>query len=394
MPHENDRNRIVSIDFVRGLVMIIMTLDHVRDYFHDQAFEFDPLDFSRTYPMLFFTRWITHFCAPVFVFLSGTSAYLYGQNKSPGMLSRFLFTRGLWLIFAELTIIAFGWFFDVRFHLQLFGVIWAIGFSMIALSVISRLPVSWVLSIGLLIVFGHNLLDNIHVTQPGIGKVIWAAMHDGGFFSWQGHDFMFFYPALPWVGVMCVGYALGKLYRNGVDEKKRRTWLITAGTASILLFVVIRLTQFYGDPSPWSSQNGMFSTLMSVLNTTKYPPSLSFLLMTLGPALLLLAWSELWDIDKSRGIVTIGRVPMFYYLIHIYAIHLFALFAVWSMDIPWTAMLLQTWVNFVPELKGYGFPLILVYIIWIAMVLMLYPLCVRYNAYKTAHKEKWWLSYL
>ena len=393
MAQETGNNRIVSIDFVRGLVMILMTLDHVRDYFHDQAFEFDPLDMSRTYPMLYFTRWITHFCAPVFVFLSGTSAFLHGLNKTPGQLSRFLFTRGLWLIFAELTIIGFGWFFDITFHLQLFGVIWAIGFSMIALSVISRLPLRLILIIGFAIVFGHNLLDSIHVQQLGALKVIWAAMHEGGFFTWMGHDFMFFYPALPWVGVMSLGYALGHFYKNGTDEKKRRTWLITAGTASILFFIGLRLSQIYGDPNLWSTQNGMFNTLMSVLNTTKYPPSLSFLLMTLGPALLFLAWSEMWDIDRKRGIVLIGRVPLFYYLIHIYAIHLFALFATWSMDIPWTAMILKTWVNYVPELKGYGFPLLLVYIIWLAMVMMLYPFCVRYNAYKTAHKGKWWLSY-
>lgn len=390
----SDTKRIQSIDFLRGLVMIIMTLDHVRDYFHNQAFQFDPLDMDRTYGVLYLTRWITHFCAPVFVFLSGTSAWLSGQKQTKTQLAGFLFKRGLWLIFAELTIIAFGWFFNPAFKMEIFGVIWAIGFSMMVLAGLIFLPFRWILALSLAIVFGHNLLDSIHIENPGWLKVVWAALHDRGYFEWNGHGFMLFYPVLPWIGVMGLGYCLGKLYQPGFSEVRRRNILFWLGGMSIGLFFIIRLLNFYGDPSPWVSERDMISTLLSVLNTTKYPPSLLFTLMTLGPALLLLAWSEFFETQQIRGFVIIGRVPFFYYILHIYLIHLLACFAAISLGYEFKDMILSTWVNMSEQLKGYGYPLWMIFPLWVAIVGVLFPLCSRYDRYKRRNKHLNWLRYL
>jgi len=389
-----EQGRIQTIDFLRGLAMIIMALDHVRDYFHAEAFVYDPLDLKATYPVLFFTRWITHFCAPVFVFLAGTSAYLSARNKSKIDLSKFLFSRGLWLIFIELSICIFGWTFNPHFDVLILGVIWAIGCSMIALSVLIHLPIKLVLGLGLAILFGHNLLDSIEVKSEGIIQIIWAALHTGNFYTWHGHSIMVFYPVLPWIGIMALGYCFGQLYNYQVLATKRKKVIIALGISSILLFILLRLANVYGDANIRDVSYEGISAFMSFLNTSKYPPSLLYSLMTLGPAFLLLAFSENWKLIPKNGIVVIGRVPMFYYILHIYLIHLLALFAAWASGYRWQDMVLSTWVNFNPALKDYGFPLYMVYAIWIAIVLILYPFCKRYNIYKTNNKQKWWLSYL
>jgi uncharacterized membrane protein len=391
---EKEQGRVQTIDFLRGLAMIIMALDHVRDYFHAEAFVFDPLDLKATYPVLFFTRWITHFCAPVFVFLAGTSAYLSARNKPIKELSKFLFSRGLWLIFIELSICIFGWTFNPSFDVLILGVIWAIGCSMIALSLLIHLPFKLLLGLGLAILFGHNLLDGIEVKSEGIIQIIWAALHTGDFYTWHGHNIMVFYPVLPWIGIMALGYCFGQLYNYQVLATKRKKVLIALGISSVLLFVLLRLANVYGDPNLRDTSYDGIGALMSFLNTSKYPPSLLYSLMTLGPAFLLLAFSEKWKLKPQNGIVVIGRVPMFYYILHIYLIHLLALFAAWASGYRWQDMVLSTWVNFNPALKDYGFPLYMVYIIWIAVVLMLYPFCKRYNSYKSNNKQKWWLSYL
>lgn len=388
--HQN--KRINSIDMLRGLVMVIMALDHVRDYFHDQAFQFDPLDLSKTYPALFFTRWITHFCAPVFVFLSGTSAWLSGRNKSKGELSRFLFTRGLWLIFLELTLINFGWFFNPHLPVLLFGVIWAIGFSMVVLAGLIFLPMQAILAISAIIVFGHNFTDGVTFEKGTISEIIWSAMHTGGYYKLGSRVVMLFYPALPWVGIMGLGYCLGPVF-TWTPEKRHR-FLLIAGSVSILLFVLLRWFTNLGEPDAIDNETTGIYKLLSFINTSKYPPSLLYTLMTLGPALLFMRLAENGLKRGMKRITVIGRVPMFYYLLHIFFIHILAMFAAWASGYHLSDMVLTTWVDFQPELKGFGFPLWLVYIIWISIVLMLYPFCKRYNIYRSSHKEKWWLSYL
>lgn len=385
--------RITSIDLVRGLVMIIMALDHVRDYFHADAFLFDPTDLSKTNVPLFFTRFITHYCAPVFMLLSGTSAYLVGIRKGKKALTKFLFTRGLWLIFLELTVINFGWFFDIGYANTGTLVIWALGMSMIILSGMIHLPKSVILTISLLMIFGHNLLDNFHVEGNGAGAVIWVLLHEPKVYPSDGITFFALYPLIPWIGVMSLGYCLGTLYTPGFDAIRRRKLLWQIGLACTILFVGLRFTNWYGDPIKWSPQSSGSFTVLSFLSLLKYPPSLLYLLITLGPAMMLLALSEKSNGWMSRKVQVIGRVPMFYYLVHIYLIHLAAMVAAEISGYDWSDMILTTWVSFDPKLQGYGFNLGITYLVWIGLVGILYFMCKWYDSYKRTHKH-WWLSYL
>ena len=283
--------RIASIDLLRGTVMIIMALDHVRDYFHADAYLYGPLDLDKASVALFFTRWITHFCAPIFMFLAGTSAFLIGQKKTKKELSLFLLKRGLWLIFLELTLIVFGWNFDITFTNIYFIVIWALGVSMIILAGLIYLPNKLILLIGILLVAGHNLLDNIHVAGNNLPAFGWALLHDQNFFNWNGRNILVGYPILPWIGIMALGYCIGNLYTPGYGARKRKKTLLIIGSSAILLFVLIRLINEYGDPSHWSLQSSVVYTFLSFIKVTKYPPSLLYALMTLGPALLFLAFT-------------------------------------------------------------------------------------------------------
>jgi uncharacterized membrane protein len=386
--------RITSIDLLRGIVMIIMALDHTRDYFHSDAFFYDPTNLTQTNAAVFFTRWITHFCAPTFVFLSGTSAFLISQRKTKKELALFLLTRGLWLIFLELTVVNFGWYFDINFtHLDLF-VFWALGGSMIALAGLIFLPVPLILIIGIVLVFGHNLLDNIHVPGNDLEAFGWGLLHDPKEFKLLGRSSFTGYPILPWIGVMALGYCLGSLYTKSVTAPARKKVLIILGVFSILLFNIIRFINIYGDPVPWSVQATPAFTFMSFLNLTKYPPSLLYVLMILGPALLFLAFAEKPLNRFTQILSTFGRVPLFYYLLHLYLIHLLGMLAAELTGYDWSDMVLTTWVTDYPGLDGYGFNLGIVYLIWIGIIIMLYPLCKWYDQYKTAHKKAWWLSYL
>lgn len=387
--------RIESIDLLRGLVMIIMALDHVRDYFHADSFMFDPLDLDKTNGAIFFTRWITHFCAPVFMFLAGTSASFMSRRKTKKELSRFLFTRGLWLIFLELVVVNFGWNFDILFTNIYFITIWALGISMITLAGLIYLRIPYILAIGALLVAGHNLLDTIHVpgnTPPAFG---WSLLHEMGFFSWQGHNVLVGYPVIPWIGMIALGYCFGILYTPSFSPEKRKKWLLAIGLSAIGLFLVIRFINIYGDPSHWSSQSAPFYTFLSFIKATKYPPSLLYTLMTLGPAILFLAFTE-----NARGVVSkiisvYGRVPMFYYLLHIYLVHLLTIIASELFtSYSWKLWILKEPLWFTKTLKGYGFSLPVVYLVWIGIVIALFPLCKWYDRYKQSHKEKWWLSYL
>jgi uncharacterized membrane protein len=387
------QNRIESIDLLRGIVMVIMALDHVRDYFHADAFLYDPLDLSQTSVVLFFTRWITHFCAPVFVFLAGTSAFLVGHRKGKKELSVFLLKRGLWLVFLELTVVNFAWFFNIQFSAILLVVIWALGMGMVVLAGLIHLPKKIILAIGLLLVAGHNFLDNFHVEGSDWKSIGWAILHEFQFFQLGGKNLIVGYPLLAWIGVMTLGYCFGSLYTQ--DYKIRKRSLIWLGSAVIVLFIIIRGINIYGDPVPWSVQSSPIFIFLSFLNTHKYPPSLLYVLMTLGPAILFLAFAERPLGKLHKAFVIIGRVPMFYYLLHLYLIHGLAVLAAMATGFGYSSMInFKTWVTMTPTLQGYGFNLWVTYGVWIFVVLALYPLCKWFDVYKRNHREKWWLSYL
>jgi len=386
--------RILSIDLLRGAVMIIMALDHVRDYFHDAAFLYDPTDLSQTSTTLFFTRWITHFCAPVFTFLAGASAYLNGAKKSKKELSMFLFTRGLWLVLAEVLIITLGWTFNPVYPVLILQVIWAIGFSMMVLSVMIFLPEILILITGLVLIFGHNLLDAFHATGASGGDFVLSALHEQHFFPGQPFSVMLGYPVIPWIGIMLTGYVFGKMYLPLFDTAKRKKILIWLGLGAIALFITLRYIDIYGDPRHWAEQKTPVLTLLSFLNTTKYPPSLLYILMTLGPAMLVLAFAEKPLNRLTEKLVVFGRVPMFYYIVHIYLIHILAILAAVMSGYKWSDMVLTGWVSMNAQLRGFGYSLWLVYALWILLIIALYPLCKWYDNYKRAHRNKWWLSYI
>lgn len=388
--------RIHSIDLLRGIVIIIMALDHVRDYFHADNFLYNPTDFSHTTASVFFTRWITHFCAPVFMFLSGTSAFFVGERKTKKQLSIFLLTRGLWLMFLELTVVNFAWRFNPSFPFFGLAVIWALGCCMVILAGLIYLPKQIILLIGLSILCMHNMLDNIHATGDSWKDILWAELHERKRFTIGGHVVATGYPLLAWIGIMSLGYCFGELYKKGINAAVRKKYSLLIGSAAIILFLLIRGINIYGDKEPWSVQPNFIMTVCSFLNTTKYPPSLLYALMTLGPSIIFLAFAEKPLGWLGNKIIHFGRVPLFFYMLHLYLIHLLAIIAVVFSGRPWTDMVATSnWnVKDCPWLQGYGFSLGIVYLVWLSVVLMLYPLCKWYDGYKQCHKEKWWLSYL
>jgi uncharacterized membrane protein len=387
--------RIESIDVLRGLVMVIMALDHVRDYFHKDAFFYSPTDLSKTSVWLFVTRFITHFCAPVFMFLAGISAYQYGIRKGRTELVFFLWTRGLWLVFAELIVLSLIRSFNISFPFFSLQVIWAIGICMIALSAIVQLNARVIAIIAITLIIGHNILDHVHISGNGAAAFIWSVLHDENRFTYGSFTFFVHYPVIPWIGLMSLGYYLGRLYAPGFDGERRRTLLMIMGLIAIVFFVNLRYTNWYGDPHKWSVQSTQLLTLLSFFNVTKYPPSLLYILITIGPALVFLALSEKPLNGLTSKLAMFGRTAMFYYLAHMLLIHLFALIGAKLQGFSFSSMVLSTTVDESPALRGYGFSLPIVYLIWIALVLMLYPLCKWYDQYKREHvQEKWWLSYL
>jgi uncharacterized membrane protein len=414
------KGRIDSIDLLRGIVMVIMMLDHTRDFVHrDVLLGFDPTDLSKTNVILFFTRWITHFCAPVFVFLAGTGAYLqFVRGKSKKAVSRFLVTRGLWLIVLEFTWIRICVTFNVDYRfLGVMQVIWVIGLSMIILAALIHLPLRVVGAFGIAMIALHNLLDRFHVAGwqgpnsavPSYGGKLFILLHQPfeafPILWWPTPLVATIYPLIPWVGVMAAGYAFGAVYQW--DPQRRRRFLIRMGSIMILLFVVVRAINHYADPSHWSRQDTIAFTILSFLNTTKYPPSLAYLLMTLGPALLALAWFESNNasvgapasrphgfIDRLRGaLVTFGRVPLFFYLLQWPTAHLISVALHWATGKPVAWMFRSAVDSFQPPPPGVGFNLAVVYACWIAGVLILYPLCKWFAGVK-ARRRNWWLSYL
>jgi len=386
--------RIESIDLLRGLVMIIMALDHVRDYFHADAYLFHPLDLEKTNAALFATRWITHFCAPVFVFLAGTSAFLVGQRKGKKELSSFLLTRGLWLVVLEFTVLNFAWFFNIKFNFFALTVIWALGMGMIVLAAAIHLPFRLILFLGALFVIGHNALDSFHVDGENVQSFVWKVLHEPAIVNLSDIVVFIGYPLLPWAGIMMLGYCFGTLYVPSVDPVFRKKRLYLLGFSAIVVFLILRAINLYGDPAPWSVRSSALNTFLSFINVTKYPPSLFYTLITLGPSMLFLAVSEKYS-GKIIDIVTaLGRVPLFYYIVHIYVIHILAIFAAMATGFQPSDMVFNTWVTESPNLKGYGFSLFVVYVVWILIVVALMPLCLWYDRYKRTHREKRWLSYL
>ena len=394
--------RIVSVDLLRGLVMMLMALDHTREYFSEIPFPAE--DLSKTFGTLFFTRVITHFCAPVFFLLAGAGAYLaVARGKSLPQASRFFWTRGLWLVFLELTVLRFAWNFTFA-SVGLVQVIWALGWSMVAMALIVKLPIRWIAALGVVTIVSHNLLDAIHPASLGSFSGLWMVLHSPGLVSiTPGMSFFVGYPLIPWIGVMAVGYAMGAL----LERSDRRKWILGLGVALTLAFFVLRALNLYGNgeastsfflPStvgPWKVQPSLTLTIIAFFDTLKYPPSLDYLLMTLGPALIVLACLDGVAAERGLGriLLVFGRVPLFYYVLHILVIHAMAIFVgmLFHQSVSW---LWHGGFFLHPSPAGYGHGLPFVYLMWCIALLILYFPCKWYMAFKNRHREWGWLSYL
>jgi uncharacterized membrane protein len=387
-PLTSARLRVESVDVVRGVIMILMALDHTRDFFGIPGQ--NPTDLASATPALFLTRWVTHFCAPVFFLLTGTGAYLSLRRKSRGELSRFLFTRGLWLIFLEVVVLrCFAYQFNFDYKVTMLLVIWALGWAMITLSLLVYLPTSIVIAFGVVTIAGHNLLDGVKSASP-----LWSILHAPGFvLNIPDHIVFAAYPLIPWIGVTAVGYGLGQIY--GWDAARRRAFLLRLGLALTIAFLVIRGINAYGDASHWSRQKTAVVSVLAFLNTTKYPPSLLFLLMTLGPSLLMLRALDSSTPKWLRPALIFGQVPLFYFILHFTIIHLLALVvsygkygaAHWMFESPNLGAF-----PFTPP-PGWGLSLPLIYAVWMAVVVMMYPACVWFAGVKKRRRSAW-LSYL
>ena len=363
-------------------MIVLMALDHVRDYF--TGVRFSPLDLTQTDPALFLTRWITHFCAPTFIFLAGVSAWLVSRRCTRSELTRFLLTRGLWLVFLEFTVVTLAWTFNLRYDLGLFlQVLWAIGVSMMVLALLVRVPLPWIGAFAVVMIAGHNLLDGIEPATFGALAPLWAVLHvqmpiPVGFVH---------YPLIPWVGVMALGYVLGGVFE--LEPARRRRVLLVLGSGMIAVFIALRLANGYGDPHPWAPQSSAMLTLLSFLNVHKYPPSLLYLLVTLGPALLLLVWFESARGALANLLEVFGRVPLFFYVLHIALAH--ALAGVVALLAGHGMSVLTGFFFDFPPTWGYGLPV--VYAAWLVVLALLYPLC-RWFADLKRRRNDWWLSYL
>ena len=389
--------RLVSVDVLRGLAMVIMALDHTRDFF--SYLRFEPEDLSHTYGWLFFTRFVTHYYAPTFSFLAGSGAYLATtRGKSVSQVSRFFLTRGLWLVLLEVTIVDFAWTF---IFWPAAGVIWILGWSMVCMALLVRMPVRWVGIFGVAMIATHNLLDRVPPAFFGKLSWLWMMLHVPGGIPVTPH--FNFYVLIPWVGVMAAGYAFGRI----LQRPDGRKWTLALGLAMTALFFLLRGLNLYGNSrvglgdgvpystGPWRVQPTTTLTLISFFNTLKYPPSLHYLLMTLGPSLTLLALLDGIKAERGLGRVLLvyGRVPLFYYVLHLYLIHLLAIVVglLFHQPVSWL------WHGGVLVLgipPGYGHGLPFVYGIWFLVLVILYLSCRWFMVYKQQHRDWTWLSYL
>jgi uncharacterized membrane protein len=392
-------NRVASVDALRGAVMILMALDHVRDFFHRAAMSSSPTDLRVTTSILFLTRWVTHLCAPVFMLTAGLGAHFFWQlgRRTKRQLSWFLVTRGVWLIALELTVMQLAYNFDISATYPIFLlVLWVLGVCMVALSALVWLPLPALLGFSVATIALHHLLDSVSARSFGPWSPIWNLLHQVGAFPLAGRVFIAAYPLVPWIAVMALGFCLGPVFQRTTAERQRT--LIGLGAGMTVAFLIVRAINVYGDPAPWSSQPALMYTTLSFLNTTKYPPSLAFLLMTLGPALLLLGVFERVSFKRRNPLMVFGRVPLFYFVLHFFAAHAAALLVAVAVygSAAWAFM----WQP-VPSMGGpqnafppnFGYDLWVTYVVWAAIVAGLYPLCAWFARVKEQRRD-WWLAYL
>lgn len=395
IPTDTIKYRIRSIDTLRGLIMLIMALDHVRDFFSDTALTADPTNLASTTTALFFTRWITHFCAPVFVFLSGISAYLSGQKKSLKEQSLFLIKRGIWLILVEITIVTFGLTFNPFFSLVILQVIWAIGWSMVLLGLILRVSTNAIAIVGAILFFGHNLLNYFSFPDDSSTTILLkflATSTTNVYPLAPGHFILLSYTILPFTGIMFLGYAIGKWFESGHSVLDRKKKLLYSGIGVTVLFILLRFINKYGDLNPWSEQPDPIFTLLSFLNVSKYPPSLQFGCMTIGPALILLSFWESLENKFTQFLSVYGKVPFFYYILHFYLIHFLCVIGFFATG-HGMEQIADPNSPFLFRPPDFGFSLPIVYLIWLTVILIMYFPCRWFVRYKKEH-QNWWIHYL
>jgi uncharacterized membrane protein len=396
-PAAASASRLMTVDALRGAVMIVMALDHTRDFIHAGAMAFSPEDLTRTTPLLFLTRWITHICAPTFMFLAGAGAGLrFEREHDRGRLSRFLWTRGLWLIVVELTIMRLAMNFSFSFaNPLLLLVLTALGASMIVLAGAIYLPRSVLLPVSLAVIALHNTLDGVQPGTFGALAPVWNLLHQPGAFSLAGAIVVVGYPLIPWIAVMATGFCVAPVLAANANRRA----VLLAGLALCAGFVLLRALNVYGDPSPWSAQPSFGFTVLSFLRTTKYPPSLQFLLMTLGPALVVLSVIDRLPRSWQAPLAIIGRVPFFFYVLHFWLLHVVASTLAW---LRYGSSSLTYLFHPLPSMggprdlfpPGFGYSLPVVYLVWLGVVLGLYPLCRWFSALKQQRRGEWWVGYL
>ena len=391
-PPSKPGSRLASIDALRGAVMILMALDHTRDFFNSSAMSFSPTDLEKTTPILFFTRWITHFCLPVFMFTAGAGAFLWWRmgERTTGELSRFLWTRGLWFVVLELTVmrLAYNFQYPGRFPVFLL-ILWIFGICMIVMAALVHLPTRWLVGFSMAGIALHDCLDRVRFANFG-----WGIIHRPGVYNLAGVPVLVVYTLLPWLAVMTGGFCFAHLLLEEPGIRRRRMRRI--GLAMTFAFLTLRSIDRYGDPAPWSAQKSGVFTVLSFLNCTKYPGSLDFLLMTLGPALVVLAWLDGRTWARTNLLIVFGRVPLFYFVLHFYLIH--ALAALLAL-VRYGGRAWAFVFNPPPSMGGQGFPsgygysLGVTYLLWIVVIASLYPVCRCYAGYKSTHRSRR-LSYL
>jgi uncharacterized membrane protein len=394
-PPATAQARVQSIDTLRGAIMIIMALDHTRDFVHSAALSFRPEDLTRTTAAIFFTRWITHFCAPVFMLTAGLGAFLWAERHTGrGELSRFLWTRGLWLVILELTVVRLALSFNFDYGLTIVNVLWALGGCMIGLAALVHLPRRVLAIVSVAMILLHNLADSVPATYFGKAAWVWILLHQPGLVKLGGATILFAYPLIPWIGVMAAGYCLGPVFLW--EPARRQRFLLKLGLGLTAAFILVRAANIYGDPMPWSPQSSALMTLCSFLKCMKYPPSLDYLLMTLGPAIVAVSMLDRVRVSNANPLLIFGRVPLFFFLVHLFVIHGVAVllgcvrYGAAGLDLRTMPSMSLSGHPFPAD---YGYSLWGVYVIWVAIVVALYPVCRWFAGLKQRRKD-WWLSYL